>query len=330
MGTDITQFKRTLGAMIDKGDLTLPSTVSPDAFRNAAIVAFQTNPMIRRGTPESVFTALRHIAGAGLMPDGREAAIVVYGDKAQAQPMVAGLRKIARNSGKIAALWDDVVYEGETIIAKFEDGVRVMEHVKEDGSPIDMMRRGGEIVGAYAAAKLTDGTVEMEPMTIEEIEKRRKASPNQKTDKPTGIWKDWYSEMARKTAVRALCKRLPMSSEDYNRIAQDPTFQEVETKDVTPKETTAERLERLAREKREAEAPEPDDGAKGEGEVEDAEVIPDFDENLATPMDKEFDEGVQAFEAGQSEVDCPYADNPAFSKWVAGFREAKKFKEEVA
>ena len=249
MATNLPDFKKNLGTMIDKGEFALPSTVAPEAFRNAAIVAFQTNPMIRKGTPESVFTALRDIAGAGLLPDGREAAIVVYGDKAQAQPMVAGLRKIARNSGQIIAMWDDVIYEGETIIARYEDGVRLLEHVNDDGSPIDMMRRGGDIIGAYAAAKLKDGTVEMEPMTLEQIEKRRKASPNQKGDKPAHVWKDWYEEMARKTAVRALCKRLPMSAEDYARIEADPTFRDIqEPRDITPQETTEERLRRVAQE----------------------------------------------------------------------------------
>lgn len=328
MGTDIVTFKKTLGAMIDKGDLTLPSTVSPDAFRNAAIVAFQTNPQIRKGSPESVFTALRHIAGAGLMPDGREAAIVVYGDKAQAQPMVAGLRKIARNSGQIVAMWDDVVYDGETIIARFENGVRVMEHVKEDGSPIDMMKRGGEIVGAYAAAKLKDGTVEMEPMTLEQIEKRRKASPNQKGDQPTGIWRDWYDEMARKTVVRALCKRLPMSSEDYARIDADPTFRDLEDpKNVTPKETTEERLKRLA-DARKKEKPKEEEPDTIEGQ---ATALPEYDEALVFPGDPAFDEGAAAFNSGIDADQNPYTDDAGgFSNWLAGWRQAEEFSREDA
>jgi len=318
MGTDLQTFKGNLNKMIDKGEFALPSTVDTNTFRNACIVAFQNNTEIRKCTPESVFTALRHIAGAGLMPDGREAAIVVYGDKAQAQPMVAGLRKIARNSGKIAALWDDVVYEGETIIAKFEDGVRVMEHVKEDGSPIDMMRRGGEIVGAYAAAKLTDGTVEMEPMTIEEIEKRRKASANQKGDKPTGIWAQWFSEMAKKTVIRALCKRLPMSTEDVERIMAEQeaaSLRDVTPEPEKPKETLAQRLMGEPT----AEAP-PDEPPADD--VEDAEVLPaEFDEDAVDPMTDEYSDGFKAHEQGKGEDTCPHqAGTFEWNNWLGGYR----------
>lgn len=317
MGTDVQTFKRTLGTMIDKGDLALPSTVQPETFRNAAVIAFQTNPDLRNASPESVFTALRHLAGAGLMPDGREAALVIYKGRAQAQPMVSGLRKIARNSGQVVSLFDDVVYEGEQIVFRIVDGARTWDHVMDDGSPINAMTRGGKIIGAYAAAKLKDGTSEIEVMTLEQIEKRRKASPNQKSNNPTGIWADWYDEMARKTAVRALCKRLPMSPEDYNRIERDPTFREVETKDVTPAETTAERLARIAAEKK---AEEPQE------EILEGDVVegPAFDPDLVFPGDDAFTEGVKAFQKGVLEDDCPHEGNPEYSNWIGGHREASR------
>lgn len=352
MGTDIISFKRNLGAMIERGDLTLPSTVDVDAFRNAAIVAFQTNPNIRKGTPESVFTALRHIAGQGLMPDGREAAIVVYGDKAQAQSMVAGLRKIVRNSGQVVSMWDDVVYEGEDIVLRIEDGIRVWDHVNEDGTPLKAMKRGGRIIGAYAAAKLKDGTSEVEVMTTDQIEKRRKASPNQKGPKATGIWADWFDEMARKTVVRALCKRLPMSSEDYQRIEADPGFRQLDMKDVTPQETTAERLKRLsgeadAKEKEDApravaeepesvtDEPTEEDQAALDGEIMpepedigDVGDAPEYDDNAVFPGDAIFSEGVNAFKAKKSIGDNPYPANPNYSNWRAGWEQAREFAAE--
>lgn len=294
MANDLVSFKRNLSAMIERGDLALPSSVSPDLFRNAAIVAFQTNPQLRSATPESVFTALRHLAGSGLMPDGREAAVVIYGGKATAMPMVGGLRKIISQSGLVLDFWDDVVYDGEEIIFTFEDGRRLWKHINTDGSPLSALKRGGEIIGAYSAAKMRNGGIEIEVMSRAQIDKRRKASPNQKgKQNPTGVWSDWYEEMARKTVVRAIAKRLPMSTEDYNRIMADPNFMELETmKDVTPPETTEERLRRIARERAggpadpdegekaaegQDEAPDAPDGAEeaSEGETIDGEVIPE-------------------------------------------------------
>uniref|UniRef100_UPI00195373C4 recombinase RecT n=1 Tax=Klebsiella aerogenes TaxID=548 RepID=UPI00195373C4 len=46
----------------------------------------------------------------GLLPDGREGAIVEFSGKAQWMPMIGGLRKKVRNSGEIATWEAHVVY----------------------------------------------------------------------------------------------------------------------------------------------------------------------------------------------------------------------------
>jgi recombination protein RecT len=313
MSNDLVKFKQNLTLMADQGELPLPSTVPLEAFKSAAIVAFQTNPQVRKATPASLFTALRQIAGMGLMPDGREAAIVVYGDKAQAQPMVSGLRKIARNSGQVVSMWEEVVFEGEDFVFRVVDGERKFDHLNADGTPLNpMKRKRGQIIGAYAVAKLKDGTIEFEAMDREQIEKRRKASPNQKGDKATGIWADWHEEMCRKTVLRALVKRLPMSTEDYNRLQNDPTFRDVdEPRDVTPQETTEERLRRLAMERQAPKEETPPEAAP-EPVVEDAVVVDGY-----------YQEGRDAHAAGKQDTDCPYPHNsPEMAKWVDGFFDA--------
>lgn len=230
--TPLQHFKRDMKSLHDAGELALPSTVSFDAFRNASVVAVTDNPRILQCTRESVFKAIRTLAGAGLVPDGREAAIVPFGKEAQAMPMVFGLIKVARNSGKISSLWAEVVYEGERLEVGMEDGNRIWKHVTDDGDPIDAMSRGGEIRGAYAVAKMTDKTVEFQPMSHAEIEKRRKVSRTQKDPGATGIWGQWYEEMAKKTVIRNLVKRLPMSTEDVERIMLEQ--EQPQMQDITP------------------------------------------------------------------------------------------------
>lgn len=325
----LVSFKQNLTAMIERDELALPSTVEPQAFRNAAIVAAQTNPAILNCSPESVFTSIRHLAGMGLVPDSREAALVPFKGKAQAMPMVYGIIKAVKQSGQVKSLFADVVYEGETIETWIEDGERKFNHVMEDGSKINPMTRGGDVIGAYAVAKLKDGTVEFEPMSLHEIELRRKASPTQKGPKPTGIWADWYGEMAKKTVIRAIAKRLPMSSEDQTRITADPTFQDVPIKDVTPNESSEERLMRLKQEREQAEA-EPEADQPLEGEIIDAPEGVEFDTKLVTPMDKEFDEGVLAHGEGIALSDNPYDQNPQFSIWHGGWLQAEEFAKEEA
>ena len=329
----LVQFKHDLTALQEAGELALPDTVSFKAFKNAAVVAITDNPQILNCKRETVFKAIRTLAAAGLVPDGREAAIVPYNGAAQAMPMVGGLVKIARNSGKITSLWADVVYQGESLDIWVEDGERKWNHVNVDGSRINAMERGGDIVGAYAVAKLTDGTVEFQPMSWAEIDQRRRSSANQKGDKPTGIWAQWTGEMAKKTVIRNLCKRLPMSSEDMERIMKEQDQQPL--RDITPP-----REERPNLAQRLAGAPEKPQEADPEPEapdVPDAEVMPATDEHSASltvndldlseafPGSYEFTEGVKAFKAGQFIADCPYLDDrQKATDWCGGWAQASE------
>lgn len=265
---NLIEYKKTVRQMAESGDLALPDNVPLEAFRNAAIVAYTDNPQIARCKPESVFRALRKCAASGLVPDGHEAALVPYKDECQFIPMVAGLRKVARNSGEVAGLWDDVVYDGETIEIWIEDGKRRWNHLNEDGTRINPMKRGGDIIGAYAVAELKDGSVDFEPMSKEAIEKVRNVS----RAKNGPAWTNWYDQMARKTAVRRLAKRLPMASDDRRRIIESDSDTIGDLKDVTPRRESLE--DRLARET----APE---GEPVAGEIlppEDAPEAPDEQE----------------------------------------------------
>lgn len=225
----IVQFKADLSRLKDAGELDmLPANVSYEAFKNAAVVAITDNPAILQCSRESVFKSIRRLAAAGLVPDGREAAIVPFKGQAQAMPMVYGLLKVARNSGEISSIWAEVVMGDEEFTIAMVDGERRFEH------RYDPLTRAGEIKGAYAVAKLKDGTIEIEAMGRDQIEKRRKASANQRGEGPSGIWQQWYDEMAKKTVIRALVKRLPMSSEDMRRVMIEDEDNSI--RDVTPEE----------------------------------------------------------------------------------------------
>lgn len=325
----LVQFKGQLKTMHESGELDmLPSTVPYSAFRNAAVVAVQDNPKILGCDRASVFKAIRTLAAAGLVPDGREAAIVPFKGQAQAMPMVAGLIKVARNSGKIKALWADVVYENEGFRVWVEGGERQFEH------EFDPLSRTGNIKGAYAVAKMTDGTTLMEPMSIEEIEKRRKASANQRGDGPTGIWQQWYPEMAKKTVIRALSKLLPMSTEDVERIMQEqePTLRDVTPEQEKPKATLAQRLKGEAPAEEEAAEPESDEPdaseSPEENRVEDAELVHEFDEDAVDPMTDEYDEGFKASKEGKAESVCPHEPGTfECNNWIGGFRFHEQNKE---
>jgi recombination protein RecT len=121
-------------------------------------------------------------------------------------PGVFGLVDIARRSGEVVDIEADVVYEEE-----YKKGLFIYERGTEaklihrpiiDGSP------RGMVMGAYAIARFKDGTKHTDFMTVDDIEKRRKAGGGN-----SPAWNNWYEEQCKKTVVRRLCKYLPYSDE---------------------------------------------------------------------------------------------------------------------
>lgn len=245
----------------------------------------------------------------GLVPDGIEAALVPFKTECQAIPMYAGLIKRARNSGEVSSIWADVVYEGETVDVWVEDGERKWDHVKEGGGRINAMSRGGEIIGAYGVAKLKDGSPIFEPLTKGEIEKIRAVS--RAKDGPA--WKNWYTEMAKKSAIRRLAKVLPISAEDRRAIIESDE-DTIGIKDVTPARPSLE--ERIAAETAPEAPAEPDDA--------DVVQVDAPDPSQGFPGAAEWVEGQEAREAGAAYEDNPYAGNPdtveQAHSWAGGWK----------
>ncbi len=326
----IVLFKQDLMRLKEAGELDmLPANVSFDAFKNAAIVALTDNPAIFSCNRESLFRSIRRLAAAGLVPDGREAAIVPFKGQAQAMPMVYGLIKVARNSGEIASIWAEVVMGDETFSISMVNGERKFEHA------YDPLSRKGEIKGAYAVAKLKDGTVEIEAMGRDQIEKRRRSSANQRGDKPEGIWGQWYDEMAKKTVIRALVKRLPMSSEDMRRVmVEDEDFNQA--RDVTPEEKPV-RQNLAQRLQSRTESAAPLSGEVMPAETQDApptasaeahwaEAYDEFEDG--TPGSVAFDEGARAFNEGKPRSACPYDEGTEDgADWLGAWLQARRAAE---
>lgn len=189
----------------------LPAHVTPEKFTRVAMTAINSNPDLREADRRSLFGAITKLAQDGLLPDGREAALVIFNakqgngwvKKVQAMPMIAGILKKVRQSGEVAKVSAQVVHEHDHFVVKygFDEDV---EHV-----PPSLDKPRGKAIGAYATAVLKDGSHLLEVMSLEEIEKVRGVS----RAKDRGPWVDWWSEMARKTVMRRLSKRLPMSTD---------------------------------------------------------------------------------------------------------------------
>ena len=92
---------------------SLPSDVPVERFIRAVITSAQINPDILACVWQSLWLACIRACRDGLLPDGREGAIVPYKSTATWIPMYQGLLKRFRRSGTFRWIKADVVRQGE-------------------------------------------------------------------------------------------------------------------------------------------------------------------------------------------------------------------------
>ena len=204
-------LRSELQAMEPQFKLALPPQIPPERFTRVVMTAVQTNADLMNADKKSLFAACMKAAQDGLLPDGREAALVIFGGKCQYMPMVQGILKKVRNSGEIASLSANIVHGNDEFTYWVDEHGEHMLHRPK------VMGDRGEPTHAYASAKTKDGATFLEVMTKEEVEKVRSVS----RAKGSGPWTQWWGEMAKKTVIRRLSKRLPMSTDLEDVIRRD-------------------------------------------------------------------------------------------------------------
>jgi len=214
-------FKHQLDQRADEFRAALPAHMPAERFSRVIMTAVQQNPDLLRVERRSLWTSAMKCAQDGLLPDGREAALIVFKDRnrgmiAQYMPMVAGIRKKVRNSGEIAT-WDTaVVYEHDDFEFELGDApfIKHCPALGERGKP----------VAAYSVATLKSGEKSREVMSIGEINAIRARS----RASSAGPWVTDFAEMARKTVARRHSKVLPMSTDLDDVLRRDDALYDME------------------------------------------------------------------------------------------------------
>ncbi len=211
----IDEIRGNLSKMEAQFKMVLPSHVSCEKFTRIAVTAIQNSPDLLSVDRGSLYSAVMKSAQDGLLPDGREAAIVKFGNQAAYMPMVGGILKKVRNSGELASLAAQIIYEKDAFRFWVDaDG----EHLTHE--PLFFGDRGQKI-GVYALAKTKDGAVYIEVLTAADVEAIRNVSRS----KDRGPWASAFKEeMWKKSAIRRLSKRLPMSTDLSDVITADDEF----------------------------------------------------------------------------------------------------------
>ena len=231
-------LKGEITRMSPQFQMALPKHISTEKFTRVLITAISTNELLVTATRQSLFAACMRSAQEGLLPDGRESAIVTYKTKdgnvtAQFMPMVAGILKKVRNSGELSSITAQIVHANDKFRYWVDsDG----EHIEHE--PNFFSDRGPRI-GVYSFAKTKDGGIYMEVLTSKQIEAIRSSSKSAQYGPWSGPFED---EMIKKSAIKRLSKRLPMSTDLDSLMKADDDLYEfknevvVEEKNVTPEQ----------------------------------------------------------------------------------------------
>lgn len=188
-------------------------------FARILVSACQKTPKLLDCSTSSLVGAAFMCAEMGLVPDGRQGALIPFKDKATLVPMYQGLAQLAYRSRLVKGIHTACVYEGEEFSYEVVDGFPTIKHKPDDA--IQGALDATKFLGAYAAVLLEGGGRVLEWMPKDRIAKIRARSRG--ADKPDSPWnhpEDW-AWMARKTALRAALKQAPHSYELAKAMSAD-------------------------------------------------------------------------------------------------------------
>ncbi len=226
----------------------LPKHLTPERMIRVAITATMKTPKLLLCTADSLTRCMLDCSALGLEPDGRRAHLIPFEDKRAGTVICTliidykGLVELAMRSGLVSHLYADVVREGDLFEYSLgEIKVHVPWFLRRDA---DKPAEAGADIAVYAFARMTSGASAVAVMSVDEVYSIRDNSQGWQAFKKGFTKKnpwdpsDWVSEqeMKKKTALRRLCKVLPLSPEFRDAVEKDDEEDPIaKAVDVTPR-----------------------------------------------------------------------------------------------
>lgn len=219
------EVREQLDKMVAQFQMALPAHIPVERFSRVVMTAIQNNPKLILCTRQSLWNSCMKAAQDGLLPDGREGAIVPNGDIAGWRPMIAGIRKKVRNSGEIAT-WDvHIVHQKDKFAFRLGDDPFIAHEPSLEDDP-------GPSIAAYSIAVLKSGEKSRDVMSMGAIRRIRDRSDAWRAFQAQKIkstpWSTDEDEMAKKTVARRHSKVLPMSTDIDDLLRRDDDLYDME------------------------------------------------------------------------------------------------------
>lgn len=199
------QFSVALTEKLDSVSEALPKGFNKARFTQNAIALLNDNPGIAKYGQNQIIGGLMKGAYLGLDFYSKECYLIPYGQSLNYQTDYRGEKKLAKKYSirPIKDIYAEIVREGDEFSIGVKDNERVVNFVPKPFND-------GKIVGAFAVVEYQDGGIGTDTMSISELENTRKHSKAANSM----AWKDFTSEMYKKTVLRRLCKHIEIDFEN--------------------------------------------------------------------------------------------------------------------
>ena len=208
--------------------MALPKHMTPERMMRVCNTAISKTPALLDCEPRSLMGAIIQSSQLGLEPDGvlGHAYLIPFNNRKTGRTecqFIAGYKgliELSRRSGQISTVYAHAVHANDEF--RYTLGLDpTLIHKPTSGEP-------GELIAVYAVCHLRDGGKQFEVLQRREIDAIR----SQSKAGNSGPWVTHYDEMAKKTALRRLCKLLPTSPELARAAALDELAEASQPQDL--------------------------------------------------------------------------------------------------
>lgn len=224
MANEVAEVKKSFSvALTEKLDLSvdgLPKDFNKTRFVQNALALINDNPNLQKYPAPQLIGGLMKGAVLGLDFYNKECYLVPYGNQLNYQTDYRGAKKLAKKYSirPIKDIYAEIVREGDEFSYEINGDDRIV-HFK----PVVFNTK--KIVGAFAVVLYEDGGMYVDAMSLEDLENTRRQS--KASNSPA--WKNFTSEMYRKTVLHRLCKHIELDFENPTQRSYFTYGMEIET-----------------------------------------------------------------------------------------------------
>ncbi|HEL1710049.1 TPA: recombinase RecT, partial [Streptococcus suis] len=191
--------------MQNEGLVVAPNYAPANALKSAffAMTNSPSGNLLEKCSKESIANALLDMVVQGLSPAKTQCYFIPYGNTLKMTRSYFGTMKVVKQLSNVKDIWAEVVFEGDVLKIRNDNGRKVLESHETDWTNQD-----NAIIGAYCIIEKVDGERILTVMTKKEIDRSWQQSKNK------SVQNAFPQEMAKRTVINRAAKQFFNTSDD--------------------------------------------------------------------------------------------------------------------